>query len=102
MERCRCWQERQMQCKESHYFTDTDVSRYPANVDVGHILLLDDVLQAGLRQLLVVKEGGVGVDVRVGALEWNPGSALSSDTQEMLARVRAGPRVEKVDRLAVT
>ena len=60
-----------MQCKESHYFTDTDVSRYPANVDVGHILLLDDVLQAGLRQLLVVKEGGVGVDVRVGALEWN-------------------------------
>ena len=78
-----------MQCKESHYFTDTDVSCYPANVDVGHILLLDDVLQAGLRQLLVVKEGGVGVDVRVGALEWNPGSALSSDTQEMIARVRA-------------
>ena len=90
-----------MQCKESHYFTDTDVSRYPANVDVGHVLLLDDVLQAGLRQLLVVKEGGVGVDVRVGALEWNPGSALSSDTQEMLEQC-AGPRVEKVDRLAVT
>ena len=91
MERCRCWQERQMQCNESHYFTDTDVSRYPANVDVGHILLLDDVLQAGLRQLLVVKEGGVGVDVRVGALEWNPGSALSSDTQEMLEHSERGP-----------
>ena len=91
MERCRCWQERQMQCKESHYFTDTDVSRYPANVDVGHILLLDDVLQAGLRQLLVVKEGGVGVDVRVGALEWNPGSDLSSDTQEMLEHSVRGP-----------
>ena len=48
--------------------TDTDVSGNPANVDVGHVLLLDDVLQAGLRELLVVKERRVGVDIRVGSL----------------------------------
>ena len=48
--------------------TDTNVSGNPANVDVGHVLLLDDVLQAGLRELLVVKERRVGVDIRVGSL----------------------------------
>ena len=48
--------------------TDTDVSGNPADVDVGHVLLLDDVLQAGLRELLVVKERRVGVDIRVGSL----------------------------------
>ena len=48
--------------------TDTDVSGNPADVDVGHVLLLDDVLQAGLRELLVVKERRVGVDIWVGSL----------------------------------
>ena len=48
--------------------TNTDVSGNPADVDIGHVLLLDDVLQAGLRQLLVVKERRVGVDIRVGSL----------------------------------
>ena len=48
--------------------TDTDVSGNPADVDVGHVLLLDDVLQAGLRELLVVKERRVGVDIGVGSL----------------------------------
>ena len=95
-----------MQCKESHCFTDTDVSRYPANVDVGHILLLDDVLQAGLRQLLVVKEGGVGVDVGVGALaKSKSGSDSGSDSsQEMLERVLAssssGPQSRKGGQVA--
>ena len=48
--------------------TDTDVSGNPADVDIGHVLLLDDVLQAGLRELLVVKERRVGVDIGVGSL----------------------------------
>ena len=48
--------------------TDTDVSGNPADVDIGHVLLLDDVLQARLRELLVVKERRVGVDIRVGSL----------------------------------
>ena len=48
--------------------TNTDVSGNPADVDIGHVLLLDDVLQAGLRELLVVKERRVGVDIRVGSL----------------------------------
>ena len=48
--------------------TDTDVSGDPADVDIGHVLLLDDVLQAGLRELLVVKERRVGVDIGVGSL----------------------------------
>ena len=48
--------------------TNTNVSGNPADVDVGHVLLLDDVLQAGLRELLVVKERRVGVDIRVGSL----------------------------------
>ena len=48
--------------------TDTDVSGNPADVDVGHVLLLDDVLQARLRELLVVKERRVGVDIGVGSL----------------------------------
>ena len=56
--------------------TDTDVSGNPANVDVGHVLLLDDVLQAGLRELLVVKEGGAGVDIGGGALARNSRSDL--------------------------
>ena len=55
--------------KKKPKVTNTDVSGNPANIDVGHILLLDDVLQAGLGQLLVVKEGGVGVNVGVGALD---------------------------------
>ena len=48
--------------------TNTNVSGNPADVDVGDVLLLDDVLQAGLRELLVVKERRVGVDIRVGSL----------------------------------
>ena len=48
--------------------TNTDVSGNPANVDIGHVLLLDDVLQARLRELLVVKERRVGVDIGVGSL----------------------------------
>ena len=48
--------------------TNTDVSGNPADVDVGHVLLLDDVLQARLRELLVVKERRVGVDIGVGSL----------------------------------
>ena len=48
--------------------TNTDVSGNPADVDVGDVLLLDDVLQARLRELLVVKERRVGVDIGVGSL----------------------------------
>ena len=48
--------------------TNTDVSGNPADVDVSHVLLLDDVLKAGLRELLVVKERRVGVDIGVGSL----------------------------------
>ena len=48
--------------------TNTNVSGNAADVDVGHVLLLDDVLQAGLRELLVVKERRVGVDIGVGSL----------------------------------
>ena len=48
--------------------TNTDVSGNPADVDIGHVLLLDDVLQARLRELLVVKERRVGVDIGVGSL----------------------------------
>ena len=48
--------------------TNTNVSGDPTDVDVGDVLLLDDVLQAGLRELLVVKERRVGVDIGVGSL----------------------------------
>ena len=48
--------------------TNTDVSGNPADVDIGDVLLLDDVLQARLRELLVVKERRVGVDIGVGSL----------------------------------
>ena len=48
--------------------TNTDVSGNPADVDVGDVLLLDDVLQARFRELLVVKERRVGVDIGVGSL----------------------------------
>lgn len=85
--------------------TNADVGGYPANIDVGHVLLLDDVLQAGLRQLLVVKEGGVGVDIGVGALaKSNSGSDSGSDSsQEMLERVLAasnGPHSRKGGQVA--
>ena len=56
--------------------TNANVGGNSANIDIGHVLLLDDVLQAGLRELLVVKEGGVGVDIGVGALAWNSRSDL--------------------------
>ena len=48
---------------------DTDIRGDAADVDVGDVLFLDDVLQARLGQLHVVEEGGVGVHVRVGALQ---------------------------------
>ena len=49
--------------------SDTDIRGDTADVDIGNVPLLDDVLQARLGQLHVVEEGGVGVHVRVGALK---------------------------------
>ena len=71
MERCRCCPERGTRSKVRQalaILTNTDVSGNPADVDIGHVLLLDDVLQARLRELLVVKERRVGVDIGVGSL----------------------------------
>ena len=71
VERCRCWPERGTRSKARQalaILTNTNVSGNPADVDVSHVLLLDDVLQAGLRELLVVKERRVGVDIGVGSL----------------------------------
>ena len=95
MECCRCYMQQikkfntRQERQEEANITNTDVGGNPANIDVGHVLLLDDVLQAGLGQLLVVKEGGVGVNVGVGALDKsNSGSVSGSDSsQEMLERV---------------
>ena len=60
----------QLSLKQQERFSNTnaDVGGNSANIDIGHVLLLDDVLQAGLGELLVVKERRVGVDIRVGSL----------------------------------
>ena len=60
---------------------DTDIRGDAADVDVGDVLFLDDVLQARLGQLHVVEEGGVGVHVRVGALQKVDGGREGSGSQ---------------------
>ena len=84
--------------KETFSNTNADVGGNSANIDIGHVLLLDDVLQAGLGELLVVKEGGVGVDIGVGALARNSRSDLCLTHRKCLrganrARVGKGGQV---------
>ena len=51
-----------------HSPTDAHVRGNPADKEVGAALLPDQLLQHSLRDLVVVEEGGVRVDVRVDAL----------------------------------
>ena len=53
--------------------TNTDIGGDAADVQINHLLVLDDLLKRGLAHLGVVKEGGVGVHLRVDSLVDDPG-----------------------------
>ena len=48
--------------------TDTDIRGDAAHVDVGTALVVDELLQAGLAQLGVVKKCRVGVNIGIDSL----------------------------------
>ena len=48
--------------------TDTDIRGDTADVDVGAALVVDELLQAGLAQLGVVKKCRVGVNIGIDSL----------------------------------
>ena len=48
--------------------TNTDVRSNAADVEISDILLSDQLLHVGCAQFLVVKEGGVGINVGVETL----------------------------------
>ena len=56
--------------------TNTDVSGNAADVEVAHLLVLDELLKRGLAHLGVVKEGGVGVHLGVDPLVDDPGLGM--------------------------
>ena len=45
--------------------TNTDVSSDAADVEIGDLFLSDQLLHVGCAQFLVVKEGGVGINVGI-------------------------------------
>ena len=69
--------------------TDTDIRGDAADVNVGATLVVDELLQAGLAQLGVVEEGGVGVDVGVDSFVHHAGLRVHL---QVLVQLRA-PRV---------
>ena len=56
--------------------TNTDISGYAADVEITHLLILNELLQRGFAHLGVVKEGGVGVNLRVDPLMDDPGLGM--------------------------
>ena len=57
-----------MKCLKLECLTNTDVSSDSADVEIGDLFLPDQLLHVGLAKLLVVKEGRVGINVRVETL----------------------------------
>ena len=55
-------------CKSVRSNTNTDVSSDAADVEIGDLFLSDQLLHVGCAQFLVVKEGGVGINVGVETL----------------------------------
>ena len=67
------------------HLTDADIGSDAANIDVSAALVPDELLQTGLAELRVVKEGGIGVDGGVDALVDNPGLGMHL---ELLVQLR--------------
>ena len=67
------------------YLTDADIGCDAADIDVSAALVSDELLQAGLAELGVVKEGGVGVDGGVDPLVDHPGLGMHL---ELLVKLR--------------
>ena len=64
--------------------TNTDIGGDAADVEVSHLLVLDDLLQRGLAHLGVVKEGGVGVHLGVDPLVDDPGLGMHLEVRMQL------------------
>ena len=77
------------------YLTDADIGCDAADVDVSATLVSDELLQTGLAELGVVKEGGVGVDGGVDALVDHPGLGMDL---ELLVKLRTPGVLDAVTR----
>ena len=61
--------------------TNTDIGGDAADVEVSHLLVLNDLLERGLAHLGVVKEGGVGVHLGVDPLVDDPGLGMNLEVR---------------------
>ena len=64
-------------------FTNTDVSGDATDIEIGDLFLSDQLLHVGLAQLLVVKEGRIGINVRVETLLDNVAIRVDLDKKDI-------------------